>query len=177
MVPDATDITTHTLPLAPVFAWAIGGIGVALSAIYGIWMLWHRSEITTLKEGITDLKDSIGGLVKVHEEQQKQHNLIHEVQEKRFDERERALRHDLGAQNAITMSAQQDLNKKYEKMMEVFTFCQQRHDEFAVRRSDLDGLRGAIDKLTDEFIDLKDSVLQHHAAEDERRRLAQEGGK
>ena len=136
------------LPLGSIVLWATPVVTLALSALVALWNRSQERELGHLAESIRALRD------------------LHESQEKRFDEREKTLRHELGAQSAVALARAEAMERRQQEMLEAWHKCRENHNATAVRREDLQALSERISRLTSEFVALKDSVIAHHAREE-----------
>jgi uncharacterized protein HemX len=156
-----------------------GGLALALAVGGAFFSLWNKNQSQAIKNEreqrtteMNTLKDSVTTLRTTLAENMAAMLHAHEEQEKRFDAREHTIKHELGAQNAITLKRVDMLEvehkealKSIDATLKMVQQCQLNHANTAIRRDDFQRLDERISGLTKEFVALKDSVLRHHAKE------------
>lgn len=171
-----TPLTEHFAELVP---WTMTAIGSLVALLFVVWNKSQEKDIKAQNKDISTLGDAIRAQAKAAEEAEVRRIAAHEAQEKRFDEREKAIRHEQGAAHGVAIARMEQLEKWRIEDMQSVLKCQKEHAANQVRRDDLlriesvlastvrhdDLLRleNQLAALEKEFIGLKDSVIEFHA--------------
>lgn len=144
MTPDAIPTDLH-ISLSALVPWLLTLAGAVGAGFFG---LWNRAQSGDIK----GLADSIRALTEAHESQ-----------EKRFDERERTIKHELGASIGVAIARADKQDERLAAAIEGMNACQKAHLQTGVRHEHITEIKEGIREIFGRLVTIEKSMAAFHA--------------